>query len=242
MNILKGIKSFISKYVFSVKWRCINCGKEIFEQGYFCDDCKKSLPLNEGCICERCGRKAIQTQPVCTTCKQNMQYLDFARSSFSYEKPITALIHRLKFSGRKFYAEPLADYMSVTYYKNLFSSDFITYVPMTEKAERKRGYNQSELLAKALSERVNVQVNGCVVKIKETEKQLKLGREERLKNLKGVFRVHDRRSVKDKNVLIVDDVFTTGATAEVMAKALKGAGAKTVSLLTVASVPPTDGY
>ncbi len=242
MQIIKRIKAFISKYFFSYEWRCLACGKEIFGKVYFCDECKNRLPLNDKNICARCGRKTIQAQPVCTTCKQNMRYLDFARSSFSYEQPVTALIHRLKFSGRKFYAEPLADYMSVMYYKNLFSPDFITYVPMTKRAERKRGYNQSELLARALSERVNVEVKDCLVKVKETKRQLKLGREERLKNLKGVFRVHDRRSVKDKNVLIVDDVFTTGATAEVLAKALKGAGAKTVSLLTVASVPPTDGY
>ena len=116
------------------------------------------------------------------------------------------------------------------------------YVPMTEKALKKRGYNQSKLLAEALSLKTEVPVLDCVVKVKETKRQATLKRGERLKNLKEAFRVCDKKAVKDKTIVLVDDVTTTGATAEVIAERLKSAGAKLVYLITVASTPPIDKY
>ena len=113
---------------------------------------------------------------------------------------------------------------------------------MTEKAERRRGYNQSKLLAQKLSERVGVQVVECLVKTKETQRQAKLTANERRKNLVDAFKVINKKVVKDKSVLIVDDVTTTGSTAQILAKKLKSAGVKKVYLITVASVPPFDKY
>ena len=64
MRFFKRLKEFINKYLFNVRWRCLRCGREIFDGGYFCDECKKLLPLNDGNICDRCGRKTIQSQPL----------------------------------------------------------------------------------------------------------------------------------------------------------------------------------
>ena len=113
---------------------------------------------------------------------------------------------------------------------------------MHEKDFRNRGYNQSQLLATEVSLRTGVSVFDGVVKIKRTQRQAKLGRTERLKNLKDAYRVTDKKAVKDKVVVIVDDVSTTCSTAEALAEKLKKAGAKTVYLITVASVPPKDEY
>jgi competence protein ComFC len=108
---------------------------------------------------------------------------------------------------------------------------------MTAKTERKREYNHAKLLAEKLSVIINVPVANVIVKLKETERQARLGKKDRLKNLIGVFKITNKKLIKDKTILIVDDVTTTGATAEVISAKLKKAGAKRVMLLTVASVP-----
>ena len=113
---------------------------------------------------------------------------------------------------------------------------------MTAKAQKNRGYNQSKVLAEMLSKKVKIDLIDCLVKTKETERQAKLDRNQRMKNLEGVFRVTSRKLIKEKSVLIIDDVATTGATSENIAKILKRAGASKVFLLTVASVSPKDGY
>ena len=113
---------------------------------------------------------------------------------------------------------------------------------MTQKSQKKRGYNQSFILAKGVSEKVGAPLFCGIEKVKETKRQATLRRDDRLKNLKDAFRITNKRQIKDKTVLIVDDVTTTGATGEAIAERLKKAGAKIVYLLTVASLPPKDNY
>jgi ComF family protein len=235
------IKEFLDKFFFNRKWKCLSCGREIFE-GNFCADCEKILPYNNGYICNHCGRKVIAPEEYCLTCKGVITSIDKARSTFSYDKPISAIIKRLKYFNRKYVADAFAEYLFKTYLDNDFSADLIVFIPMTESAKKKRGFNQAELLANALSNKTGVPVVPALTKIKETISQVKLDRSKRLKNLTDAFHVKERKAVKDRKVLIVDDVSTTGATAEAAANKLKRAGAKTVYLLTVASVPPINGY
>lgn len=225
---------------YNPKWTCNSCGVEIFKGEYFCDKCKSELPLNQGYICEHCGRKTNAPETYCLTCKNRLLSIDMGRSVFIYKKPISGMIKRLKYKKKRYIAEILGEYLSLIYFKHYMASDIIVYPPMTEKAERKREYNHAKLLAEKLSSIVNVPVLDVIAKTKETDRQAKLGKEERLKNLVGVFKITDKKSVKDKTILIVDDVTTTGATAEVIADRLKKAGAKKVMLLTVASVPSIE--
>ena len=113
---------------------------------------------------------------------------------------------------------------------------------MTETAKRKRGYNQSQVLCEKVSNITKVPVFYGIEKIKQTERQAKLNREQRLKNLKDAFHVKVRKDIKDKVIVIVDDVSTTGSTGEALASKLKSAGEKSVNLITVASVPPIEKY
>jgi len=242
MKLKAAVVKFFKKYFFQPKWRCLLCGEEIFNGEYFCDKCKAELPKNDGAICGHCGRKVVSFEPYCTTCKGIIVALDKCRSAFSYEKPISTLIKRAKYGNHRYIIEYFAEELSFLYLKNYFNADGIVYIPMTKKAERKRGYNQGKILAKKLSERVGTPVLECVEKVKETKRQATLNRTERLKNLEGAFRVIDKKSVKDKTILIVDDVTTTGATAEAIAVRLKKSGAKTVYLLTVASTPPIEKF
>lgn len=232
----------ISSYFFYPNWRCLNCGKEVFEGQEFCDECLKLLPYNDGAICEHCGRKLIQFSHYCSTCKQRLVSLDTCRSCFNYQPPISKLIKKAKYDGARYLLDYFAKEMSNLYFQNYFNADYLTFVPMTKKAQKRRGYNQSQILAQKLSERIKVPVLDCLVKTHKTKRQATLNKEERIKNLLDSFKVVDKKAVKGKSILIVDDVTTTGATAQVIAERLKNAGALKVYLITVASVPPFDKY
>lgn len=236
MSVFARIGAFFRKYFFNPKWRCLVCGKEIFEGDYFCEDCAKKLPVREGAICAHCGRASVIPTEYCDTCKGKLTAIDKGRSTFEYDKPISGLIKRAKYEGERYILTAFAEYLALVCFKNYFAADFIVYVPMTKRAERKRGYNHGRILAEKTAEIVNIPVIDCLEKTRETKRQAKLDGEQRRKNLIGAFKVTDKSAVKDKTVLIIDDVTTTGATAEAIAEVLKKAGACSVLLATVAGV------
>lgn len=241
-SIISKFSEFFRKRFFNADWRCLNCGDEVFGKEKFCKNCLDKLPYNDGYICAHCGRKVIAPERYCSTCKGKLVSLDLCRSFFVYDKPISTLIQRFKYGNHRYLSEYFVSCLSKIYAKNYLNADFFVYVPMTEKAQKKRGYNQSKLLAEELSKITEVPVQHCLVKVKETKRQATLNRSDRLKNLKDAFRITNRSIVKDKTIVIIDDVTTTGATAQTIAEKLKKAGAKFVYLLTVASTPPYDKY
>lgn len=241
-SIFGKIKKTLTQYFFNEYWRCAVCGREIFEEKIFCSECENNLPYNDVNICDHCGRKTLSPTEYCLTCKEKLVDLDKGRSAFNYEQPIVQLIHRAKYRDGRFLCREFGKILVTIYFKNYFNADFITYIPMTKKDERKRGYNQTRLIANALSEQVNVPVIDCLEKVKQTSRQAKLTRDERLENLKGAFKVKTRKIVNGKKVLIIDDVTTTGATLSLIATKLKKAGAEKVFSLTVASVGAREGY
>lgn len=236
MSFLSKISQFFDKYFFNVKWRCNVCGKEIFKGGYFCSECVEKFPFHNQNVCSHCGRATPFPTSSCLNCENKIVHLDKAISVFKYEKPISALIKKLKYGGNKYIAETLIDFMYLSFLKGDIDVDVITFVPMTAKSLKKRGYNHAQILAEKFSEKSAIPTSNCIEKIKETERQAKLKGKERQTNLIGAFKVADKSMVKDKSVLIIDDVTTTGATAEILAERLKKAGAKRVYLLTVANV------
>ena len=242
MGFKQFFKKILDKYFYNPNWKCLVCGKEVFEGQDFCDECKALLSYNDGPICDHCGRKVIAFENYCSTCKNNLVHLDKCRSVFSYAYPISKLIKDAKYYNSVYVIDYFAKELSSLYFQNYFNADCLVYVPMTDDAKKKRGYNQSEILAKKLSKRINVPVLECLKKVKKTQRQATLGRAERLKNLDDAFRVVDKKSVAGKSILIIDDVTTTGSTAEIIASRLKKAGANIVNLITVASTPPIDKY
>lgn len=237
MNALSRFLRFIKKYFVNPEWRCLACGAEIFEEGaHFCKKCKEELPFIEGAYCNHCGRKTKVPEEYCNTCKNVLVNIDKGRSVFRYDKPVNGLIKRAKYKGEKYILSAFAEYLASAYFKHYMAADFICYVPMTAKTEKRRGYNHGKVLAEMVSELTKVPVLHCIEKKRETERQVKLTREERRKNLDGAFRITDKKAVKGKTALIIDDVATTGATSETLAELLKKSGAAAVLLLTVASV------
>lgn len=245
MGCMKVKNLFIKLLTFGfyrAGWRCNACGKEIFDGKFFCEDCENKLPYNINALCNHCGRALKVPSDYCLTCKGVLTSIDKARAVFKYEKPISGLIKRAKYDNHKYILDYFAEKLSFLYFANFSSAEVVCFVPMSEKRLKKRKYNQSEILALKVSEKIGVPFTDCIVKIKETERQAKLNRSERLKNLTDSFKVADKKAVRGKNVLLVDDVSTTGATAEAVASKLKKAGALRVYLITVANVPTKDGY
>lgn len=236
------VLNFLKIHIFNPKWRCNWCGKENFSQEFFCKECLDKLPFIDDAFCSHCGRQLKASANSCLSCKGVMTSVDMARSVFSYKEPISKLIKDLKYFNKRYLVEMFGKYLANIYYKNYFNADYLMYVPMLKKRQRQRGFNQGQLLAEELSIRINVPVINPISKVKENVRQAKLGRNDRLNNIKGSFKVVDRKILKDKTILIVDDVITTGATSQVIGELLKKNGAKAVYLLTVASVPNKIGY
>lgn len=230
------LKNALRKAFFPLRYTCSVCGREVFDNSFLCKKCFDTLRFNDSFRCEKCGRRTPGAMSNCSSCRLQ-RGVDKARSAFSYEGAIVPLIHKLKYSSAKYVATLLAPFLRDVYLKEFFSPDVITFVPMRASARQERGYNQSEVLAEELAKLVDNQVIETLSKTRDTLNQASLGYKDRLENLKDAYKVVALDKIKDKKVLIVDDVMTTGATSDEVAVTLKRAGAKSVYLLTVASVP-----
>lgn len=219
--------------LFPFDFTCDVCGRETFGTN-ICNACSKTLVYNDKAVCPVCGRKTVRSE-LCVECKEKPPLFKMAVSAFVYEGSGAYLIKKFK-SGEGYLKEYFAD--QICKKLDCFPEcDCIVCVPMTRRAKLKRGFNQSELLAKAVSEREGKPyIKDALFKIKDTGEQKDLSRKERSKNLAGCFRVIKGEELKGKRVLVVDDILTTGATADEVSKVILRAGAKEVYLATAASV------
>lgn len=233
------LKNALDRYESEHNFTCDICGREVFENERVCADCYRHLPWNTR-FCPLCGRK-VGEEGLCLDCKQKTLAVKKARSCFLHEGEAARLVVRYK-RGQKYLFRTLCDFLFPLMQKEFSEADALTYVPMTEKAEKARGYNQAYLLAEELSRRSGVELISPAVKRRETAAQKFLGRSERAENLKGCFHVRDRKCVRGRRVLIVDDTLTTGATCDELAGALLRAGAAEVDMITVTSVPKKDPF
>lgn len=212
---------------------CHLCGIDVFFGEELCDKCEGELSRNDGPICLVCGR-AASDDGVCMECKAARPKSDAMRSAFIYEGGARELVLRYK-NGARYLLEFLSSSLVPVFKKNFPDTDVLTFVPMFKGDERMRGFNQSAALAAALSEKTGTPMERFIVKTKRTKRQKTLTLKERRENLLDCFKVVDK-SFKGKVVTVVDDVLTTGATADAMATLLKKGGAKKVYFLTVTSV------
>ncbi|MDF9406978.1 MAG: DNA utilization protein GntX [Pelotomaculum sp. PtaB.Bin013] len=194
------------------------------------------------CLCGRLPEKMAPSAPdgyyLCSECRRHGWPFVLARAAGPYEGILKEVIHRFKYGGSRRLAVPLAALMvevllSETLYANI---DLVLPVPLTYNKLRRRGFNQAGLLAKEIGSGLKIPVSGSVlVKITDTPSQTGLSRAAREINLKNVFKVTDARYLQGKNILIVDDVFTTGSTMSSAAAVVKRAGAVQVFVVTAAT-------
>ena len=229
MSVLAKLKEILFPEGFS----CAVCGREIREGKHICYDCKITLPYNDKQRCVKCGRAIDSFSKLCLLCKGNEILFDRAYAPFRYEEPVDLLVQRFKYGGERHLATVFAEYLVGEFLQAGIACDIITFVPMTARSQKARGYNQSEELARELAKRLSLPCEGVLCKVRETERQATLGFDARSENLQGAIVCEGE--VKGKHVLLIDDVLTTGATASVCAAALKRKKAAKVSVLTVAS-------
>ncbi len=215
-------------------YTCYLCRGEVFAGETFCKDCRRRLPYAVD-FCVRCGRRT-EERGFCMECRARLPLPDRERSAFVYEGDVRKLIFSFK-NGDPGMAEGLAREMLPVLEREFSSADFLTFVPMTKKARKKRGYNQSERLARALSSRCGIPVEEIFEKTRETGEQKNLSRTKREENLRGAFHLQKRALCRGRKILLIDDVMTTGSTADELARLLQGAHAEKVWLLTVAATP-----
>ncbi|MDE7158417.1 MAG: ComF family protein [Clostridiales bacterium] len=234
------VAAIIDSYDDTHNFTCDVCGREVFGGERVCATCLKELPWNNAEICPFCGRK-VKEAGTCLECKEKLLITEKARSAFTHEGEAMRLVIRFK-NGNKYLVRTLAELLFPLLEREFAEADAVTFVPMTEKDEKKRGYNQSKLLAERLAQMSGKEFLNAAIKQRQTDSQKTLGRKEREKNLERCFHVTDRAAVKGKKILIIDDTLTTGATSSELADTLKRAGAKTVYLLTATSVEKKDPF
>ncbi|HKL94170.1 MAG TPA: ComF family protein [Clostridia bacterium] len=232
---LKGVWNRFLKVLFPECVTCDLCGGELVADTRYnlCGSCTEKLPLNFGKICLVCGTPLADEGDYCIRCQNTESKFEKNRSPLVYEGEAAKLILMLKFGGKKYLAETLSALMADTFVEYNLSADILVFVPMTVKEQKKRGFNQSELLARAIGKRLNIEVAEGLLKVKDTSLQKQLSARDRAKNLEDAF-LSNPQLVKGKSVVIVDDVFTTGSTANECAKALLKAKATRVNVLTAA--------
>ena len=213
---------------------CFGCQKE---ETHLCDDCKACLEISQYqyCLCKRPNLFLGK----CHQCKTKK--LDLLYSSVAYQKPLVKrLIHYFKYEPFiKKLSQPLASLIIEHFYllnkQPNFSAFILIPIPLYIKRLRWRGFNQAEEIAKELSKFLNLPVySNCLIKTKKTLPQVELNHEQRKENIKNAFSVKKPELIKNKKILLIDDIYTTGSTMEEAAKVLKRAGAKEVIGVVVA--------
>lgn len=198
--------------------RCPYCNEVIFRNEDACDDCKSKL----------------EYENIVTTLYKSRNISPFKYSGINKEAVLS-----FKFCNNPNYSEQLAISMRKAIYEEYLTVekhfDIITCVPCTKKRYYKRGYNQSQLLAKELSEYFNIEFQPVLLKIKDTEAQHTLPRDKRKTNVQNVFDIDKNYKITDKNILLIDDILTTGSTMNECANTLYKNDAKTVLCATYAT-------
>jgi len=176
---------------------------------------------------------------ICSSCLRSKFHFDRAFSPCAYTGTIKKLIHEFKYSGKEYLGEPLGGLMNKfikDYRLPIEYLDFIIPVPMHKSRMREREFNQTQVLGEQVAKEFDKRIlPDILVRSRATRTQTELAFEERRKNVERSFTVKDPGLIKDTNLLLIDDVLTTGATSSEAARTLKDSGARMIFVMTLAS-------
>ncbi len=220
--------------LFAEKFECVNCSEEMLKRNKYClcDNCFKNIDFIN-VACRKCGDKVNEYTFYCNNCKVVQHNFDRMFCCVKFDGVAKHMVYELKYGEAKYLAKTMAIFM-----KEKFESacrevvDLIIPVPLSKERFKSRGYNQAELIASHLSKLLNVKTQNLVLRVKNTPTQTNLSRDERRSNLLGAFDVSDKESLKNKTILLIDDVCTTGATMDEISKLLRKCKVKAVYGLT----------
>ena len=211
--------------------RCIGCGKE---GAVICHSCCSSLPRVMPPLCPKCGRPQ-SSGILCPSCVSWQAQIDGIRSPFRFDGVMRQAIHQLKYRNLRALAAPLVQLLNDYLVTNPVPGEVLVPVPLHRKRLRERGYNQSSLLAKGLGKLTGLPVlDDCPIRRQSALPQARTATvEERRSNVVEAF-ICSTQGLRDKQVLLIDDVATSGATLNACAAALKAAGVPSVWGLVIA--------
>ncbi len=235
MNI---VRRTIAKLVYPDGLRCILCGGELdgeYPDGY----CRACSPKRVAHCCEICGTTLFDPyRNYCDRCLYGYDklYFDGARAPFPYaDEHVKNIVWQIKYGGKNYLAGYMAVPMAEAVRAAGWQPDIITYVPLHKKRFNERGYNQAELLARSLGEIIDVPVIGTLEKLTYSRTTATgMGKQDREEMLRGSFALTGA-DIKNKTVLLTDDVLTSRATANECAKMLRLGKAKRVYVITYAT-------
>ena len=210
--------------------KCVGCGK--FGE-YFCSKCFSKIEYVENPVCPVCQRQAVggRTHPKC----QTRYSLDGLVVACRYRNPVKVAIQKVKYRWVYDIEKVLVDLLATQIYKFAIpQKEILVPVPLHKKRKNWRGVNQAEILAKDLSKKFKVEYSDVLFRNRETKTQVGLKRDERKENVRGAFELRRGADVSGRNVILVDDVYTSGATMAECAKVLKKSGVKSVWGMAVA--------
>ena len=227
--------------------RCGGCGRPVNpgKTVEFCEHCLNNMPWIVKPFCLKCGKDFIPSNiddakrfslRICASCRMKKPAFNCGRSAFRYEGVARQAVQSLKFRGRK----TLAKSFAILLEKRLIDEpgflegvDLIIPVPLHQARRRERGFNQSTLVARELSKRLELPFSETALqRCRNTRPQVGLSATERADNIRGAFQANGK--VLGKVILLIDDVMTTGATASACSRALRVAGATETRVLTLA--------
>jgi len=219
---------------------CQLCGKARATpaEGYVCGGCRAEVRFIEPPFCERCGRPYqgdITTRFECANCREMEWHFQSARSAVVARDPVLEVIHRYKYQRALWFEPFLADLLIRSAGPAITGAQMIVPVPLYPTKEREREFNQAVRLANRLGAATRIPVNKQLIRrVLPTRTQTQLSREERLENVRNAFAMRNGQRLKGERIILLDDVFTTGATTSACARVLKAAGAGEVWVWTVA--------
>jgi len=213
---------------------CLNCNRKITsETNFLCTDCQTELEFLQDELCPKCG--SPQKSQHCDICTDF--HFHRARSVFPFNKPVRSLIHYLKY----YEFTKVADYLATYCYEYLQkyapfpNIDIICPVPLHKVRKRSRGFNQAEKISSKLAFYMGWNhLPDLILRTKHTSTQTKLSKAERNKNVSEAFGVNSQYQVKNRSILVLDDVFTTGSTVNAISKVLEKYEVRGIYILTIA--------
>ena len=201
-----------------------------------CTKCAEKIEYIEEPRCKKCGKPIHREEKeFCYDCEKGKSFYEQGRSVWLHKGPVKWSVYQFKYHNRRIYGEYYAEEMYRLYGAKMkeWGIETIIPVPLHKRRRRKRGYNQAEILARHLGRLSGIPVDTkCVMRVRNTKPQKMLNHKERKRNLKDAFRVVKQRGIA-QNILLIDDIYTTGNTINAVARVLIEKGARKVWFLTI---------
>lgn len=240
MAILHRLKQHLSALQPYLK--CLLCDETTeSKQLPICTDCESELPWLRG-HCTVCALPLPGTGLICGDCQRQPPLFEKVVVPWLYSFPIDSMIIRFKHHAQwplgRLLGDLLGHHVQHSFDQGLARADLLLPVPLTERRHRQRGFNQAQMLASSLSQHLHIPVkNHCLSRIIEAPAQQALDAVTRKKNLRKAFHVAPHAAIKGLHLALVDDVLTTGATAQSLSRQLLKAGASRVDVYCLARTP-----